>query len=60
MNQQAYISSRIAILFNAVSTDLKKVVVTARIMLDTSIVSFHNEYIIRFSIYCKKIIIEDK
>ena len=39
----------IAILFYVVSTDLKKVVGTARIMLDISIVSYHVEYIICFS-----------
>ena len=42
-------SVRIAILFYVVSTDLKKVVGTARIMLDISIVSYHVEYIICFS-----------
>ena len=44
-----HISSMIAILFYVVSTDLKKVVGTARIMLDISIVSYHVEYIICFS-----------
>ena len=44
-----YISSMIAILFYVVSTDLKKVVGTARIVLDISIVSYHLEYIICFS-----------
>ena len=44
-----YISSMIAILFYVESTYLKKVVGTARIMLDISIVSYHVEYIICFS-----------
>ena len=46
---QKYIISRmIAILFYVVSTDLEKVVGTAGIMLDISIVSYHVEYIYIF------------
>ena len=46
---QQFISSLITDLFYVVSTGVNKVVGTARIMLDMSIVSYHVEYIICFS-----------
>ena len=45
---QQFISSMITDLFYVVSTGVNKVVGTARIMLDISIVSYHVEYIIFF------------
>ena len=47
-SNRVHISSMIAILFYVVSTDVNKVVRTARIMLDISIVSYHVEYIYFF------------
>ena len=46
---QQFISSMITDLFYVVLTGVNKVVGTARIMLDISIVSYHVEYIICFS-----------